>query len=53
VAYDSAGNVVAVRQLENKNGLAAGASADFKLYVYSIAGMIDHVSLFGEAVQPD
>ena len=53
VAYDSAGNVVAVRQLENKNGLAAGASVDFKLYVYSIAGKIDHVSLFGEAAQPD
>jgi LysM repeat protein len=53
VAYDSSGNVVAVRQLENKNGLAAGASADFKLYVYSIAGKIDHVSIFGEAARPD
>lgn len=49
VAYDAQGNVVAVRQLSNKSKLAAGASADFTLYVYSVAGKIDHIQLFGEA----
>ena len=49
VAYDAQGNVVAVRQLDQKTPLAAGSNTDFALYVYSIAGKIDHVALFGEA----
>ena len=49
VAYDAQDNVVAVRQLDNKTKLDAGASADFTLYVYSVAGKIDHVTIYGEA----
>lgn len=49
VAYDADGNVVAVRQYSKKAELTAEAGADFKLYVYSIAGKIANVSIFGEA----
>jgi murein DD-endopeptidase MepM/ murein hydrolase activator NlpD len=49
VAYDDAGKVVAVRQLNKQVDLSGGISVDFTINVYSIAGKIDHVDLFGEA----
>jgi LysM repeat protein len=49
VAYDAEGDVVAVRQLDKKGNLSAGANADFTVYVYSVAGKIDHVTVYGEA----
>lgn len=49
VAYDALGNVVAVRQLDRQSVLAGSDTQDFTLYVYSIAGKIDHVDVFGEA----
>jgi len=49
VAYDAEENVVAVRQFDKKATLAAGASADYSLYDYSIGGKITHVAVFGEA----
>jgi LysM repeat protein len=49
VAYDADGNVVAVRQLDKKSNLSAGANADFTVYVYSIGGKIDQVTVYGEA----
>jgi LysM repeat protein len=48
-AYDADDNLVAVRQDGKKTDLAAGASADYQLYVYSIAGKITKVVVYGEA----
>ena len=50
VAYDIEGKMVAVRQLSRENGLAGGTVEQFAFNVYSIAGKIDHVDLFGEAI---
>lgn len=50
VAYDSEGKMVAVRQLSRESGLAGGTVNQFTFNVYSIAGKIDHVDLFGEAI---
>ena len=49
VAYDAQGNVVGVRQESKQGTLTPESSIDFSFYVYSIAGKIDHVDLFGEA----
>jgi LysM repeat protein len=49
VAYDSQGNIVAVRKLNQQAELSKNTTGDFAIYVYSIAGKIDHVDLFGEA----
>ncbi|MHC1740298.1 MAG: LysM peptidoglycan-binding domain-containing protein [Anaerolineaceae bacterium] len=51
VAYDSQGEVVAIRQLDNNNGLNAGESVGFTMNVYSSAGKIETVSVFGEAAK--
>lgn len=51
VAYDELGNVVAIRQLDQTAELSSSAAQDFSIYVYSIAGKIDHVDVFGEAAQ--
>jgi hypothetical protein len=50
VAYDAEGNVVAVRQFSKESGLSGGILGQFSMNVYSIAGKIDHVDLFGEAI---
>jgi LysM repeat protein len=52
VAYDTDGNVVAVRQYSKEVDLSADTSAKYKLYVYSIAGKITRVAVFGEAAAP-
>jgi LysM repeat protein len=49
VGYDADGSVVAVRQFSKASGLSGGAVEQFSMNVYSIAGKIDHVDLFGEA----
>jgi LysM repeat protein len=49
VAYDADGNVVAVRQYSKEVDLSTETSARYKLYVYSIAGKISRVAVFGEA----
>lgn len=51
VAYDAMGKVVAVRQLDREKVLAGGELQDFTMYVYSIAGKIDHVDVFGDATK--
>jgi len=51
VAYDAKGNILGVRQLNQKADLSNGQSAQFTLYIYSVDGKIDHVDLFGEARQ--
>jgi len=50
VAYDAEGSVVAVRQFSKESGLSGGGVEQFSMSVYSIAGKIDHVDLFGEAI---
>ena len=50
VAFDNTGNVVGIRQLDKKTALAAGVTADFTMYIYSIAGKIARVELYGEAI---
>lgn len=49
VAYDAQGKVVGVRKFNQQAELSKNASGDFSIYIYSIAGKIDHVDLFGEA----
>ena len=49
VAYDSQGKVVGVRKLNQQAELSKNSTGDFSIYIYSIAGKIDHVDLFGEA----
>jgi LysM repeat protein len=49
VAYDGDGNITAVRQYDKKTDLAAGASAEYQLYIYSIAGKMTKVMVYGEA----
>ena len=49
VAYDVDGNIVAVRQFSKSAEITAQTGADFKMYVYSIAGSISKVVVFGEA----
>jgi LysM repeat protein len=51
VAYDELGNVVAIRQLDKTAELSSNTPQDFSIYVYSIAGKIDHVDVFGEAAR--
>jgi len=49
VGYDKQGNVVAVRQFDKTAALTAGTPSDFSVYLYSVSGDIDHVTVFGEA----
>lgn len=51
VAYDLRGNIIGIRQLDKQANLGNGQRVDFTLYIYSVAGKIDHVDLFGEAMQ--
>jgi LysM repeat protein len=50
VVYDAAGNVVGVRKLDDKVQLSGTGTQPFSVFVYSIAGKIDHVEVFGEAI---
>ncbi len=49
VAYDEQGSVVGIRRFMSLEAVNPGASVDFSLNVYSIAGKILRVELFGEA----
>lgn len=48
VALDAQGNVVGVRRWESKQGVKAGASTPFEMWVYSTGGTIATVELFTE-----
>ena len=48
-AFDAEGHVVAVRRWDNAEGLASGGLLDFRIILYSMGGLIDHVNLATEA----
>jgi LysM repeat protein len=49
VAYDETGRLVGWRRWESDEGMSAGASMPFRLWVYSLAGAIDRVDLVVQA----
>lgn len=49
VAYNAAGEVIGVRRVEVKTGLATGEEYSFETTVYSTGGKIANVMVFGEA----
>lgn len=48
-AFDEEGHVVGMRRWENTGSLAAGETATFEFYVYSLAGEIANVDVLVEA----
>lgn len=49
VAYNTSGEVIGVRRVEESTGLTAGEEYSFEITVYSTGGKIANVIVFGEA----
>lgn len=50
VAYNSSGEVIGVRRVEESTSLASGEEYSFEITVYSTGGKIANVMVFGEAL---